>query len=62
MAGATIKLNIALGSHLKDSTFRPMDLFLALALSLRRSLRSIARVRGMLGAPPPHGSTVARGG
>ena len=36
------------------------DLSLALALSLGRGLRRIvARVRGVLGAPPPKSSTVA---
>ena len=42
------------GSHLKESGFRSIELSLALALSLGRGLRRIvARVRGVLGAPPP---------
>ena len=46
------------GSHLKESSFRSIDL--SLALSLRRCLRNIvARVRGVLGASPPYSSPVA---
>ena len=46
------------GSHLKESSFRSKDLSLALALSLGLR-RIVARVRGVLGAPPPKSSTVA---
>ena len=46
------------GSHLKGSGFRSKDLSLALARSLGRGLRRIvARVRGVLGAPPSKSST-----
>ena len=46
------------GSHLKKSSFRSKDL--SLALGLGRGLRRIvARVRGVLGAPPRKSSTVA---
>ena len=51
---ATIKLNIA-RSHLKQSSFRSIDL--SIALSLRRGLRRI--VARVLGAPRPKSSTVA---
>ena len=47
-------------SHLKESGFQSKDLSLALSLSLGRGLRRIvARVQGVLGAPPPKSSTVA---
>ena len=47
------KVEYCSGSHLKEGSFRSKDLSLALALSLRRGLRRIvARVRGVLGAPP----------
>ena len=47
-------------AHLKKSSFRSKDLSLALPLSLGRGLRRIvARVRGVLDAPPPYSSTVA---
>ena len=60
MAGGHNTVEYCSGPHLKESDFRSMDLFLALALSLRRGLRRIvARMRGLLGAPPPYSSTVA---
>ena len=58
--GGHNKVEYCSGSHLKDSSFRSKDLSLALALSVGRGLRRIvARVRGVLGAPPPKSSTVA---
>ena len=49
MAGGHNKVEYCSGSHLKESGFRSIDLFLALALSLGRGLRRIvARVRGVL--------------
>ena len=58
MAGGHNKVEYGSGSHLKESNFRSKDL--SLALSLGRGLRRIvARVRGVLGAPPPKSSTVA---
>ena len=63
MAGGHNKVNCRSEAHLKKSGFRSKDLSLALALSLRRGLRRIvARVRGVLGAPPPKSSTVASSG
>ena len=60
MAGGHNKVEYWSGSHLKESGFRSIDLSLALARSLGRGLRRIiARVRGVLGAPPPKSSTVA---
>ena len=54
------KVEYCSGSHLEESGFRSKGLSLALALSLRRGLRRIvARVLGVLGAPPPKSSTVA---
>ena len=54
------KVEYCSGSHLKESSFRPKDLSLALALSLGRGLRRIvASVRGVLGAPLPKRSTAA---
>ena len=54
------KVEYCSASHLKESGFRSIDLSLALALSLRRGLRLIvARVRTVLGAPPPKSSTMA---
>ena len=46
MAGGQNKVEYCSGSHLKESDFRPIDLSLALCLSLGRGLRRIvARVR-----------------
>ena len=60
MAGGHNKVEYCSGSHRKESGFRSIDLFLALALSLGHGLRRIvARVRGVLGASPPYSSTVA---
>ena len=60
MAGGHNKVEYCPKSHLKESSFRSKDLSLALALSLGRGLRRIvARVPGVLGAPPPKNSTVA---
>ena len=60
MAGGHNKVEYCSGSHLKESGFRLKDLSLALALSLGRGLRRIvAWLRGVLGAYPPHGNTVA---
>ena len=60
MAGGHNKVENCSGSHLKESGFRSIDLSLALALSLGRGLtRIVARVRGVLGAPPPRSSTAA---
>ena len=54
------KVEYCSGSHLKESSFRSIDLSLALAPSLGRGLRRIVvRVRGVLDAPPPKSSTVA---
>ena len=63
MAGGHNKVEYYSGSHLKKSSFRSKDLSLALALSLGRGLRRVvARVRRVLGLPPPKSSTVARCG
>ena len=60
MAGGYNKIEYCSGSRLKESSFRSKNLSLALALSLGRGLRRIvARVRGVLGAPPPKRSTKA---
>ena len=60
VTGGHNKVEYCSGAHLKESSFRSKDLCLALALSLGRGLRRIvARVRGVLGAPPPKSSTVA---
>ena len=60
VTGGRNKVKYCTGSHLKESGFQSIDLPLALALSLGRGLRRIvARVRGVLGAPPPKSSTVA---
>ena len=53
MAGGHNKVEYCFGSHLKESGFRSMDLYLALALSLGRGLRRVvARARGVLGHLP----------
>ena len=50
MDGGYHKVEYCSGSHLKESSFRSIDLSLALALSLGRGLRRIvARVLGVLG-------------
>ena len=60
VTGGHNKVEYCSESHLKKSSFRSKDLSLALALSLGRGLRRIvARVRGVLGTPPPTSSTVA---
>ena len=60
MAGGHNKVEYYSASHLKESAFRSIDLSLALALSLGRGLRRIvARVWGVLDAPPRKSSTVA---
>ena len=60
VTGVHNKVECCFGSHLKESSFRSKDLSLAPALSLGRGLRRIvARVMGVLGAPPPKSSTVA---
>ena len=60
MTGGHNKVKYCTGSHLKKSSFRSKDLSLALGLSLGRGLRRlVARVRGVLGAPPPKSSTMA---
>ena len=60
MAGGHNKVEYCSGSHLKESSFRSIYVSLALALSLGRGLRRIvARVREVLGAPPPKSSTMA---
>ena len=60
MAEVHNKVEYCSGSHLKESGFRSTDLSLAAGLSLKRGLRHIiARLRGVLGAPPPKSSTVA---
>ena len=60
MAGGHNKVECRSGSHRRESDFRSVDLSLALTLSLGRGHRRIvARVRGVLGAPPPCSSTVA---
>ena len=60
MARGHNKAEYCSGPHLKESGFRSIDLSVALALSLGRGLRRIvARVRGVLGAPPPKSSSVA---
>ena len=63
MAGGHNKVEYCSGSHLKESGLRSIDLSWAAGLSLRCGLRhTIARVRGVLGAPPPKSSTVASRG
>ena len=53
MAGGHNKVEYCSGSHLKENSFRSIDLSLGLALSLRRGLRHIvARARGVLGHLP----------
>ena len=53
------KVECSSGSRRKRSSFRSKDLSLAVALRLGRGLRRVvARVRGVLGAPPPKSSTV----
>ena len=53
MAGSHNKMEYCSGSHLNESGFRSIDLSLALALSLGRSLRRIVvRVRRVLGHLP----------
>ena len=53
MAGGHNKVAYCSGSHLKESGFRSIYLFLALALSLRRGLlRIVSSVRGVLGHRP----------
>ena len=53
MAGRHNKVEYCSGSHIMESSFRFIDLSLALALSLGRGLRRIvARVRGVLGISP----------
>ena len=60
MAGGHNKVEYCSGSLFKQSGFRSIDLSRAAGLSLRRGLRRIvARVRGVLDAPPPKSSTVA---
>ena len=51
MAGGHNKVEYCSGSHVKESSFRSIDL--SLALSLRHGLRRVvARVRGVLGHLP----------
>ena len=53
MAGCHNKVEHCSGSHLKERSFRSIDLSLALALSLGRGLRRVvASVRGVLGQLP----------
>ena len=53
MAGGHNKVEYCSESHLKESSFRSIELSLILALSLGRGLRRIlARVRGVLGHLP----------
>ena len=60
MAGGHNKVYCCSEVHLYKSSFRSKDLSWAAGLSLRRGLRhAVARVRGMLDAPPPKSSTVA---
>ena len=60
VTGGHNKAEYCSGSHLKENSFRFIDLSFGLALSLRRGLRRIvAQVRGVLGAPPPKSSTGA---
>ena len=60
MAGGHNKVDYCSGSHLKESSFRSIDLSWAAGLSLRRGLsHTVAGMRGLLGAPPQHGTTVA---
>ena len=60
MAEGHNKVNCCSEAHLQKSSFRPLDLSWSAGLSLGRGLRrTIARVRGVLDAPPPKSSTVA---
>ena len=60
VTGGHNKVEYCSGAHLTECNFRSKDLSLALALSLGRGLRRIvARVRGVLDAPPPKSSTAA---
>ena len=60
MAGGHNKVEYCSGSHFKESGFRSIDLSWAVGLSVRRGLRhKIARVRGVVDAPPPKSSTAA---
>ena len=60
VTGGHNKVEYCFGSHLKESGFRSKDLSFALALSLGGGLsRTVVRVRGVLGAPPPKSSAVA---
>ena len=62
MAGGHNKVEYCSGAHLKESGFRPIDLSLALALSLKRGLRRTVASERSAGASPPYSSTVARCG
>ena len=60
MTGGHNKVEYCSGTHLRESSFRSIDLSLALAFSVGRGLsRIVARVRAVLGAPPQKSSTVA---
>ena len=60
MARGHTKVEYGSETHLKENSFRSKDLSWAACLSQRRGLRhTIAWVQGVLGAPPPNGSTVA---
>ena len=60
MARGHNKVGYCSEAHLKNSSFESMDLLWAAGLSLRRGFRpTVAGVRGVLGAPPSRGSTVA---
>ena len=60
MAGGHNKVNHCSETHLYESSFRSIDVSWAAGLSLGRGLMHIiARMRGVLAAPPPKSSTVA---
>ena len=60
MAGGHNKIDHCSEAHLKESSFQSIDMSRAAGISLRRGLRyTVSGVRGVLGAPPPHGSTAA---
>ena len=60
MAGGLKKVGYCSETHMKEISFQPKDLSWAAGLNLRGGLRhTVPGVRGVLGAPPPQGSTLA---
>ena len=60
MASSHQTVNHCSEAQLKERNLQSKGLSWAAGLSLRRGLRhTVAWVSGVLGAPPPHGNTVA---